>query len=515
MNLSYSKEDLKNQRIQNSARNGILSIVGNILAIGGAFLFRTLVGRCLEQQYLGLNSLFGSLSQLISMAEMGIGSVIVFFLYEPLAKGELERVQAILGYLKKLYRIIAVIMCVAVIIVIPFLRKMTGDDIRPDTPVELLFLIYMLSGILTYMVYPEVTIILNALQRVDVQNVINVAAMIACYSLQLAAVILFHSYLLYVVSFLFQLIVIGILRKRCQEKFFRDFRPVGNLDRESKRKIRGHVGAMVGHQIDDKVLSSVDTVLVTSFLGLTAATSYSNYFYVITAVTAFLEIVYSSILPSIGNALVTETEEGNLRRFRATFFLNAFLAGWATTEMLCLYQPFMKIWMPDYMLGNPTVLLFCVLFYIMQIRKTGLTFKNAAGLWQEDIVKPYLAMAVNLTLDLLMIWRMGIAGALISSIVSLFLIELPWESKVLFQNCFRRNPLRYLVSGVGYTGFNMVLCAISYIICCRITFTSGILAMILKFLISSALFVGGYLIVFRRSENLRIWVESIRLIRKK
>ena len=78
-------------------------------------------------------------------------------------------------------------------------------------------------------------------------------------------------------------------------------------------------------------------------------------------------------------------------------FANFWMVLFCTTSLLCLYQPFMKLWVhEENMLDMWVVILLVIYFYVYQIRKVVLTYKDAGGIWWEDRYRPYIVMLVNL-----------------------------------------------------------------------------------------------------------------------
>ena len=64
------------------------------------FITRTALNYCLGVEYLGLNSLFASVLQVLNLAELGVGSALVFSMYKPIAEGD----DAALCALMRLYK---------------------------------------------------------------------------------------------------------------------------------------------------------------------------------------------------------------------------------------------------------------------------------------------------------------------------------------------------------------------------------------------------------------------------
>ena len=52
--------------------------------------------RCLSQDYLGVNGLFTNILSMLSLAELGIGTAIVYALYKPLADKDEEKLASLM-----------------------------------------------------------------------------------------------------------------------------------------------------------------------------------------------------------------------------------------------------------------------------------------------------------------------------------------------------------------------------------------------------------------------------------
>jgi hypothetical protein len=91
------------------------------------------------------------------------------------------------------------------------------------------------------------------------------------------------------------------------------------------------------------------------------------------------------------------------------------------------------------------IVLFSLYFYSWKFRSIGLTFKDAAGMWKNDMIKPYIGVAINIVLDIVLVYNIGVAGALISTIFIFIFVYFPWETYVLFKDLFGRNPVKYLI----------------------------------------------------------------------
>ena len=86
---------------------GIASgIINKIVGLLLPFVSRTVLIYTLGLSYVGLNSLFSSVLQVLNFSELGLGSAIVYLLYKPLAENNTVQVNRILSFCKKCYKFI-------------------------------------------------------------------------------------------------------------------------------------------------------------------------------------------------------------------------------------------------------------------------------------------------------------------------------------------------------------------------------------------------------------------------
>ena len=156
--------------------------------------------------------------------------------------------------------------------------------------------------------------------------------------------------------------------------------------------------------------------------------------------------------------------------------------------MIALYQPFISFWTK----GNPmllrhslTPLLMVLYFYIHQSRQILLTFKSAALLWDQDKWKPIIAGAVNLSLNFTMIIYLPdeykLDGVILSTIVSFALIQIPWETHVVF-TCFfnHTQELQYWKQHASFAVLAVMQCFLTWSAANMVTMERALQRLIVK-----------------------------------
>lgn len=470
---------MKIERTKNTVRNVVFGFGYKIVNIILPFVSRTVILYVMGSQYLGLNSLFHSILSFLSLAELGVGAAMVYMMYKPIADNDTKTIQALLNLYKKLYRIIGTVILVVGLALVPFLDSLIHGDVPDDTNIYVLYFLYLINSVLTYWLFGYKNAVLQAYQRNDIESKIGMVITPASYVVMLTCLAITKNYYWYIIWQPIFTIITNFIRLIIVDKYFPGLKPQGDVDKETKKSISKKVSALIGAKLNTVVLNAADNIVMSAFLGLTVIAIYGNYYYIMSSIITFLAIVYSSMTAGLGNSLQTETLEKNYRDFEKFSFINSWLVGWCTVCLVCLYQPFMKIWVQDENLMFPfyVVLELGLYFYIYQIRKIPVVYKDAAGIWWEDRFRPYVCMVVNVGLNVLLVQFIGVSGIILSTVFSLF-VSIPWENYTIFKCIFHCSSKKYYVKMFVFALTMAVGGVVTYMLCSF--FPDGILALIIR-----------------------------------
>ncbi|WP_248405349.1 lipopolysaccharide biosynthesis protein [Butyrivibrio fibrisolvens] len=505
----HINSDLKDNRALNAARNTIIGFIQSILVTIIPFVVRTIMANILGAEYLGLNSVYMSIMQVLNLAELGFGSVIVFFLYKPAAYGDEELVASYMIFLKRIYQCIGLGIIICGMLVLPFLNRIVGTEAPSDVNIHLLFILFTMGSAVAYFMFPEIGIYFTAYQRNDLNYSITIISWGCTYIIQIIGILLFRSYYIYVLSVALQAFLCGILRIRIGNKALKLEKVAKHLSLKEKKDIYNRTKAMIGHTIDVQLINGVDSIVISAQCGLTAVAIYGNYFYVFAAAMMIADVIYQAVQASIGNAIAIEKSSDNYSRFRCMFWMSSCLGGIISIVMLSTYQIFMRLWMPQLIDSSNLYIIICIYFYISQLRKTTTLFKNAGGMWEDDKLKPYIAMIVNFALDIALVAKIGISGVVFASIITIVIIEIPWETYIIFHNYFHLNGWKYIMEMILYSCINLFLAVISKMIVGFVVEGSSVESFVLSGIISISCTLVGYLLFFSRTEVFHVWKKII------
>ena len=367
---------MKIERTKNAARSISVGMVLKLHQTIFPFLMRTAMIQFMGVEYLGLNSLFSSILHMLNLAELGVGSAMVFSMYKPIAEDDTERICALMGLYRRYYRIIGLVIGGMGLIVLPFVPNLISGEVPPELNVYWLYLLNLGATVLTYWLFAYRNCLLQAHQRLDITSKITLVSNTIQYLLQLAIIFWVKNYYLYVVVLLLSTAVNNVLTAVVTKKQFPQYEPRGVLPQDEVKGINGKIRDLFSGKVGYIVLQYADTIVISAFLGLTVLAVYQNYFFILTAVTTTIEVVAASITAGLGNSFITETKEKNFKDMQKFTFVFLWMTGICACCFLGMYQPFMKIWVGEkLMFPYYVVLEICLYFYICQLR-----FKAAQGL---------------------------------------------------------------------------------------------------------------------------------------
>lgn len=465
-------------RTKNTLRNIAFGAVNRVINIVLPFLARTVILYVMGTQYLGLSSLFASVLSFLSLTELGIGAAMVYSMYKPIAENDHALVKALLNLYRKLYRIIGTVILAIGLLLMPVLRILVPEELPSDINLYLLYFIYLINAVLSYWLFAYKNALLQAYQRDDINSKIASIITPASYAVMLLCLFLTKNYYAYVIWLPVFTILTNFSRRFLASRTFPDMEPEGEVSSELKRSIFKKTAALIGTKLNTVVLNAADNLVMSAFLGLTVIAMYGNYHYIMTAVTGFTGIIYASMTAGLGNSLQTDSLDTNYRNFEKFSFINSWLVGWCTVCLVCLYQPFMEIWVgKSLMFPFYVVLEMGLYFYIYQIRKIPVVYKDAAGIWWEDRFRPYVCMVVNLVLNLVLVQIIGISGIILSTVFSLF-VSIPWENVTIFKHVFHRSSKSYYKKMLFSAAAMLLAGAVTFWICSLLE--GGVLMFLLR-----------------------------------
>ena len=155
-------------RKKNAIRGTFYGFILKVIQILFPFVIRTIFIRTLGAEYLGLNSLFTAILQVLNLAELGISSALVFSMYRPIANNETEKICQLLNLYKQYYRLVGLVIMVAGLAISPFLTYLIKDTPPADINLYVIYFMNLAATVLSYWLFAYRASLFTAHQRNDV-----------------------------------------------------------------------------------------------------------------------------------------------------------------------------------------------------------------------------------------------------------------------------------------------------------------------------------------------------------
>lgn len=429
---------MENSRLKNSAFNFASGFMGRVLAILLNFVVRTIFIHCLDEAYLSVNGLYSNILTVLSLAELGFGSAMVYRMYEPMAKCAYPKTAALLHYYKNIYRTIGFVILGLGLCVVPFLDIIIKD--KPDVPgLKLYYLIFLLNTVISYWLSSYKASIFSADQKDYIKTNVQNVATIGQAAIQIALLLIFKKYFLYLLVQLCGTVFVNLYVAFLADKRYPEIASCRDviLDSSEKSQIKKDAEALVLSRLGHVVLNGTDNIIISAVVGVLWVGRLSNYTLISDSVTSVLCQITAAITGSLGNYFATENRRSGYAIFKKIEFLNFWLYGFSFIALLVLLDPFIKLWAgKHFVLGFPVAFAVALNFFVAGYMNTLWVFRSTLGLFKQGKYRPLIVAGLNIVLSIALgkIW--GVFGVLFATFLSRAAVSLWYDPIILHKYGF-------------------------------------------------------------------------------
>lgn len=451
-------------RTGNAKRNIIVCGADKTLGVLLPFIVRTMIIHIIGSEYLGLTSLYYSILQMLNLSEMGFGQAIIYSLYKPIAENNTDEINALVKFYRKVYRYVGAFVMGAGLVIMPFLPFFIKGETPSGVNIYFLYLIYLVNAVIGLVVYPERKALFFAHQRDDVSSRIHIISQLIMYVGQAVFIVLTKDYYLYAVMMPVTSIIYSVYCGAECKKMYPEYVGKGTLDKDKAENIKKQVIGLTIRKLASFSRNTFDSIFVSAYFGLTINSYYANYYYIMDSVVIILAVLKSSLAGGVGNSIALETKEKNLNDMQKINFLYMWISGWLATCMLCLYQPFMRIWVhEENMLPFTIALLFAISFYIYKTADIRTLYGESVGIWWEMRYLSVVEAIMNIALNWTFIHFWGLHGIILASIVTFTICNFAGGAIILYRVYFNgKGCANYFLSHLKYGLATVVVAAGTY-----------------------------------------------------
>ncbi|MBP5715185.1 MAG: sugar transporter [Prevotella sp.] len=416
-----------------------------VLSLFLAFFSRKIFLDCLGAEFIGLTGMLMNIMSFLSVAELGIGTSIVYFLYKPLQENNHEKINEVMSMLAFLYRCIGAIIGGAGMIVSLFFPWWFDHLTTGLLLVYFAFYSFLGSSVAGYIFnYKQLLVGANQKQYL-VNSYFQTIGIVQSITQILLAYFYRNLWLWVVVGLIFTIIGIIIFNYRIQQLY-----PWLNIDmrkgRENLKKypeVLKKTRQIFVQKIKDFILYRSDEIMVGMFVSVVKVAFYGNYTMIINKLNFLVNILSEGIGAGIGNLLAEGNEQNIMKVFWELTAARFLILGVIILSLILFFQPFIGCWLGEqYQLSNIIVYLLIFNLFIRYQTAAVYIYAGSAGLF-SDVWAAWAELIVNISVTLLLAPTYGIAGILLGKIISFGFISSFWKPYYLFSQTFHRSVWEY------------------------------------------------------------------------
>jgi O-antigen/teichoic acid export membrane protein len=232
------------------------------------------------------------------------------------------------------------------------------------------------------------------------------------------------------------------------------------IDPDTRKEVVRNIKAMFMHKIGSLLVNTIDSLVISVFIGVVALGAYSNYTMIQTSLTGLLVLCFAPLTSVIGH-FYAEAEQ-NAVRLRSEMFhgLNFILGAVFFLGYYAIIDDLIALVFSEELIVDKSIS-FVITFngFVQFMRQSTLVFREATGTFYNDRWKPLVEGTLNLVLSIALVNTVGITGVILATIVTNLLICHIVEPYVLYRYAFNESPKHYYIENYAMiAAFAAALC---------------------------------------------------------
>jgi len=490
-------------RTEKSIKNIVFGIGAQLITTLLTFVSRTIMLNCLGLEVISLNGLFKEVIEALSLAELGIGSAIVYNLYKPLAEKNEEKVCQLMTFFKQAYRIIAIVIFLLGMVVCAFVPYIVKDIGYSQNYIRMVFLLFVANIASSYLFSYKISL-LNADQKSYIYSFYSAIIKVVTVVIEVCIILISKNYIVYLISCIgLTLLTNYIISTRIDARYpyLRDEK----LPTEERRHIFDNVKNIFIKELSGKVTNSTDNILISTIISTIMVGKYTFYSTILNVFKQFTSHVDTGIRASMGNLFASGTKkECETVLYRLTW-------GYCTLGVICgvcffsCCQSFISFWVgEEYLLTLPVVFILAMNLFLFMCSKPIYAAMHVAGLFKEGRNISIIGSVVNLVISIIFAHYTGIFGVFFGTFLT-YIIQIIMKMYYVYKLKFQCGGKRYYLYMFNYLLLFVLLVFVCNTLCGMVNTSIDFLDFLIQGIISAGICGLGIILCFWRSEEFKYY----------
>lgn len=449
----------ENSRIDNVIKNFKYGVGSQVISTLISFVSKTVFIKTLGEDFLGISGLYTSILSVLSLAELGIGNIIIFSLYKPVAKNDKEKIAMLVVFFKKIYLSIAAVILFAGICLIPFLDNII--NLEKEVPhLVLYYILYLLNSALSYL-FVYKTSVLRADQKQYLISFYTILIQFIASIVQIYFLFISRNFTIYLIIQIIFTFLTNYILSRKAERLYPYINNVGNiLPKEDRKRIFIDTKSMMSYKIGGVLLNSTDNLYISMLVNTVSVGYYSNYYTLQAILNKIINMVYEALYTSVGNLNAGDDKKKQENIFNVLILAFTWIGCFFTVGFSLISSDIVRVWIGEnYVLPVSDVLALSLNFYLPIILYPIWMFRNTTGLFKETENILFITAFMNLILSYFGGKIFGLSGIILATSISRLSTSFWYEAYVLYRKLFNKSCLEYLLK-VGENILITIVCIV-------------------------------------------------------
>ena len=433
-------------RTEYSILNIFAGLVGYFLNTVLGFICRMVFVRCLAADYLGVNGLFSNILTMLSLAELGVGSAVVYALYKPLAEHDEKKIASLMQLYGKAYRTIGLVIGVVGLCLTPFLNLIITEPPNIVESIYLLYFINLFNTTITYFYSYRSSLIIAAQQNYIVSGISYLVTILQSI-FQIIALLNTHNYLWYLgiqtIGILIYNITISYIAG-VKFPYIKD-KNVDPLPEAERKTLFQNVRDLMYYKISGLMVNSTDNILITFFRGLATTGIASNYTMIVNTIGTLLGQIFNGLTASVGNHNALETNDSKFQMFSFLNLMNFWMFGWAALGVITCSSDVVRLCFGEnYVLSIQIPMVIALNFYSYGMMNAIWTYKHTMGLFHYGRFMQLFTGTLNIIFSVILGKAWGLFGILFATFIARACTSFWYDPYAVFKYGFGKKVNIYL-----------------------------------------------------------------------
>ena len=507
-------QKVSESRFENTMRNSAFALLSQIFTVVLGFIVRRFFVQELGAEYLGISTSFSSILSALSIAELGVGSAIIFSLYKPIAENDEGKIKSLMQLYRRIYYCIGTAIFVIGVALIPFLDFFVKEMPQIEGIIKI-YILLVIEHSFGYFFSYKINFLTATQQGYIVQRY-NILTAVFRAVLQILALIVLHNYYVYLILGILCPLIKDLYATKKVSQMYPFLRGTAEkLSKHDMKDISTNIGSMFIYKVSQTISTTIDTLVVSSMIGIVETAIYSNYHLLINYTNLLFNNVFGAITPSIGNLMTVDDLQKKKDFFSALQMVYYWVSTYLAVGLIVLFNPLIEIWLgPEYLFSQGIVIALVVSVTLTNFQRPCALLRDANGLFKYGKIRPLIMSIINVVAAIVFVKELGVIGVVLATCLAKTVTFAWYDPYIVYKHVLKNGLFKYAANYIFHWAFLGVLALLCWKIY-NIINVSGVLGFLLGVVYITIIVNGSFVLVYCKRKNFKYIMLMVKSFLKK